>query len=144
MSSSGAILVNKYLLVDINFPYPCTVAALGVGGTSLISCCCWWLQQRLQKSAATPAGNSNSSTTTSGRSNKSNPGGRKRQPSGGRVSWSHYFGYIVPAGLCLALSMQLGNAAYLHLSGRCGCALIEGRGMWAGMDGCVALCKMFS
>lgn len=44
--------------------------------------------------------------------------GSKGSKSSG-VSWWFYCTYIVPAGLCLALAMQLGNTAYLYLSGGC-------------------------
>jgi hypothetical protein len=85
--SSGAILVNKHILVDLNFPFPCTVAALGITGTSIIST----LAVRLLQLG----------------------------PAKGKaaVSWWFYCTYIVPAGLCMALAMQLGNTAYLYLSG---------------------------
>eukprot|EP00879_Flechtneria_rotunda_P014732 GHRR01015394.1.p1 GENE.GHRR01015394.1~~GHRR01015394.1.p1 ORF type:complete len:146 (+),score=21.24 GHRR01015394.1:161-598(+) len=36
-ASSGAILVNKHIMVDLNFPYPSTVAAIGMVGTSLVT-----------------------------------------------------------------------------------------------------------
>jgi len=81
--------VNKHILVDLNFPFPCAVATLGISGTSLISNLALKLMQLRQPDKAPTA-----------------------------VSWGFYWTYIVPAGLCLALSMQLGNTAYLYLSGR--------------------------
>lgn len=95
--SSGAILVNKHILVDLNFPFPCTVAALGITGTSIISC----LAVRLLRLGS----------SSSGSSAKGNSSGNKAG-----VSWWFYCTYIVPAGLCVALAMQLGNTAYLYLS----------------------------
>jgi hypothetical protein len=87
VASSGAILVNKHILVDLAFPFPGCVGALGLCGTSLIS----MLAVRLL----------------------SLDGGGAAQP----MTLRAYLTGIVPTGLCLALSMQLGNTAYLHLSG---------------------------
>lgn len=84
--------------MDLNFPFPCTVAALGITGTSIISCVAVRLLQ---------LGNSSSGT-------KGNSSGKAG------VSWWFYCTYIVPAGLCVALAMQLGNTAYLYLSGKQG------------------------
>jgi hypothetical protein len=80
-------------LVDLNFPFPCSVAALGITGTSIIS---------------------RVAVSVMGLGSK----GSKGSKSSG-VSWWFYCTYIVPAGLCLALAMQLGNTAYLYLSGGC-------------------------
>lgn len=82
--------MNKHILVDLNFPFPCTVAALGVTGTSIISI----VAVKLMKLEA----------------------GKGKAA----VSWWFYCTYIVPAGLCVALAMQLGNTAYLYLSGEQG------------------------
>lgn len=93
-SSSGAILVNKTIMVDLSFPYPATVAAIGMCGTSIISSLVVRLLQQGQK------GN-----TKDGASGKS------------CMTPSLYLTTIVPTGLCMALAMQLGNTAYLYLPG---------------------------
>jgi hypothetical protein len=109
--------VNKHILVDLNFPFPCTVAALGITGTSIISC----LAVRLLR-----LGNNSSSNSSSGSSSaKGNSSGNKAG-----VSWWFYCTYIVPAGLCVALAMQLGNTAYLYLSGEQSSTGLSQRGLF--------------
>lgn len=84
LASSGAILVNKHIMVDLHFPYPASVCALGLVGTSIVS----WAAVRLLRLA----------------------------PASGSVSLRFYVTRVLPTGLFQALSMQLGNTAYLHLS----------------------------
>jgi hypothetical protein len=85
IASSGAILVNKHIMIDLHFPYPASVCAIGLVGTSIVS----WTAVRVLR--IVPA-----STT---------------------VSLRFFITRIMPTGLFQALSMQLGNTAYLHLSG---------------------------
>jgi hypothetical protein len=103
--SSTAILVNKHILVDLDFPFPCTVAALGVTGTSIISNIAVRLVL-LHKSQRVGPSFSNTGLAAATES---------------RVSWRFYCTYIAPAGLLLALGLHMGNTAYLYLSGACGC-----------------------
>eukprot|EP00882_Tetradesmus_deserticola_P018277 GHRQ01019634.1.p1 GENE.GHRQ01019634.1~~GHRQ01019634.1.p1 ORF type:complete len:180 (+),score=44.98 GHRQ01019634.1:120-659(+) len=87
IASSGAILVNKHIMVDLHFPYPAFVCALGLVGTSIVS----WLAVRVLRIV----------------------------PANTPVSMHFFVTRIMPTGLFQALAMQLGNTAYLHLSGRC-------------------------
>ncbi|KAF8062808.1 sugar phosphate/phosphate translocator [Scenedesmus sp. PABB004] len=89
LSSSGAILVNKHIMVDLHFPYPATVGALGMLGTSVLALAAARLARR-----------------------RGGGGGS----GGGRVSLRFYLTHFMPTGLFQALSMALGNTAYLHLS----------------------------
>jgi hypothetical protein len=72
-------------MVDLHFPYPASVCAIGLVGTSIVS----WTAVRVLRvvPASTP------------------------------VSLRCFVTRILPTGLFQALSMQLGNTAYLHLSG---------------------------
>lgn len=85
IASSGAILVNKHIMVDLNFPYPGTVGAIGMVGTSIITFVAVRVLQLV--------------------------------PMTQKVSLKFFTTQVMPTGLFLALSMQLGNTAYLHLSG---------------------------
>lgn len=75
-------------MVDLNFPYPGTVGAIGMVGTSIIT----FTAVRVLRLV----------------------------PTTQRVSTKFFAAQILPTGLFLALSMQLGNTAYLHLSGEDG------------------------
>eukprot|EP00878_Enallax_costatus_P028608 GHUV01030910.1.p1 GENE.GHUV01030910.1~~GHUV01030910.1.p1 ORF type:complete len:347 (+),score=66.53 GHUV01030910.1:45-1043(+) len=71
-------------MVDLNFPYPGTVGAIGMIGTSIIT----FISVKVLRLV----------------------------PTSQRVSVKFFATQILPIGLFLALSMQLGNTAYLHLS----------------------------
>lgn len=85
IASSGAILVNKHIMIDLHFPYPAAVCAIGLIGTSIVS----FIAVKVLRLV----------------------------PTTQAVSLRFFVTYIVPTGLFQALSMQLGNTAYLHLSG---------------------------
>lgn len=72
-------------MVDLHFPYPGTVGAIGMVGTSIIAAAVRLLGI---------------------------------VPATQKVSIKFLTTQVMPTGLFLALAMQLGNTAYLHLSGK--------------------------
>ena len=84
------MLVNRHILIDLNFPFPCTVAALGMVCTAAIS-----------HMIARPLLSRQDSGTK----------------GSGKLSWSFYCTHLVPVAMYLALSVLLSNSAYMYLSG---------------------------
>jgi len=125
MSSSWAILINKHIMSTLNFPFPATVAALGmVGGPC---------------HAPAPPGSSKGQSRPPlharpvARAPAAQPalqvgssifstiyvkvlGGvpvKQRAVISSRTYWAG----VMPIGLCMAASFTTGNAAYMYLSG---------------------------
>ncbi|KAI8465701.1 MAG: hypothetical protein J3K34DRAFT_387840 [Monoraphidium minutum] len=87
LASSGAIIVNKTIMVDLRFPYPSLVSSLGMVGS-------WAAAAALCRM----------------------PSVVPPESKGAPLTREELLTRIVPTGLLIAVGMYLGGAAYLFLS----------------------------
>ncbi|KAG2489087.1 hypothetical protein HYH03_012313 [Edaphochlamys debaryana] len=127
-ASSWAILVNKHIMVGLHFPYPCTIAWMGLATTTLAS----WLALRLAPTSrplgsparSLPLGGSGGALAEplgAGGFPTGSPvqgGGEVLVLSGARFKMTprYYLTRVLPTGFFMALTFQTGNMGYLYLT----------------------------
>ncbi|KAG2438216.1 hypothetical protein HYH02_010918 [Chlamydomonas schloesseri] len=133
-ASSWAILVNKHIMVNLKFAYPCTIAWMGLATTTLASLAALHAARllprhvRLELGFAPQHGGSSSSSSSSSSSGAlaalaAGVGGVGGGAWGvgllgvGRgVSWRYYATRVLPTGFFMALTFTTGNMGYLYLT----------------------------
>ncbi|KAG2437478.1 hypothetical protein HXX76_006128 [Chlamydomonas incerta] len=135
-ASSWAILVNKHIMVNLKFAYPCTIAWMGLATTTLASLAALHAARllprhvRLELGFAPQPGSSSSNPSSSSSSSSGalaglgalsagpGPGGAGGWLLGvGRgVSGRYYLTRVLPTGFFMALTFTTGNMGYLYLT----------------------------
>ncbi|PNW79264.1 hypothetical protein CHLRE_09g408428v5 [Chlamydomonas reinhardtii] len=142
-ASSWAILVNKHIMVNLKFAYPCTIAWMGLATTTLASLTALHAARLLPRHlrmelgfAPQPGSSSSSSSSSSGSSSSSSGalaglsalsagvgvgsgaggGGWGLLGVGRGVSGRYYLTRVLPTGFFMALTFTTGNMGYLYLT----------------------------
>ncbi|GLI66860.1 hypothetical protein VaNZ11_010847 [Volvox africanus] len=113
-ASSWAILVNKHIMVNLKFPYPCTIAWMGLLTTTIASYSAIRLRPVvLRLTGLAPAGpGAGAGGVTAIPGALFGSGGSSMIP----VTPRYYLTRVLPTGFFMALTFQTGNMGYLYLT----------------------------
>ncbi|GLC60734.1 hypothetical protein PLESTB_001665000 [Pleodorina starrii] len=113
-ASSWAILVNKHIMVALHFPYPCTIAWMGLATTTLASAAAIRFSaaaQRMWSAAGVGGGAGALAGTAASFPSSPSPSGRPFP-----MTPRYYLTRVLPTGGFMALTFQTGNMGYLYLT----------------------------
>ncbi|GIL92403.1 hypothetical protein Vretimale_6473 [Volvox reticuliferus] len=117
-ASSWAILVNKHIMVNLKFPYPCTIAWMGLLTTTIASYSAIRLKpvalRLVGLTAAGPSTGAGGVAALSGGALSSGGSGGTSMMTA--VTPRYYLTRVLPTGFFMALTFQTGNMGYLYLT----------------------------